>query len=128
VEEARSVCGTTFSTTRTPLAYSKKLICRQNSAERNPPIIGATQNRQDGFFSVYCVFSVTCCVFLNAHVVPFSAVRNVPRTQRHHYDGPAGHQQVGRISESAVQVPFMQLPTSVPRYFSETKEEQSCEP
>jgi hypothetical protein len=44
VEEARSVCGTTFSTTRTPLAYSKKLICRQNSAERNPSIIGATEN------------------------------------------------------------------------------------
>jgi hypothetical protein len=36
--------------------------------------------------------------------------------------------KVGRISESAVQVPFMQRPTSVPRYFSETKEEQSCEP
>jgi hypothetical protein len=55
VEEARSVCGTTFSTTRTPLAYAKKLICRQNPAERNPSIIGATQNVKGGgsrrFFS-----------------------------------------------------------------------------
>ena len=34
---------------------------------------------------------------------------------------------VSWISEPTVQVPFMQLPTLVPRYLSEAKEEQSCE-
>jgi hypothetical protein len=34
----------------------------------------------------------------------------------------------GGNSEHAVQVSFMQLPTLVPRCFSETKEKQSCEP
>jgi hypothetical protein len=40
---------------------------------------------------------------------------------------PRRREAASRISEPTVQVPFMQLPTLVPRYLSEAKEEQSCE-